>query len=64
MTEEEAERALQQPETIATTPIDPGSLKTVVDIQNSFQVSLVAVDSLAYRYFSLGKILFHDLLTM
>ena len=43
MTEEDAERVLQQSETIATTPIDPGNLKTVVDIQNSFQVSVVCL---------------------
>ena len=36
--EEAAEQMLQQDETIATTPVAPEHLKTVVDIQNSFRV--------------------------
>ena len=38
--EEEAEQMLQQSETIATTPVAPDHLKTVVDIQTSFRVCL------------------------
>ena len=36
--EEVVEQMLQQGETIATTPVAPEHLKTVVDIQNSFRV--------------------------